>query len=348
MTSSTLPEQTAAVPAEEPIERSLPSWFYIMIVLMIMIVFFSIWHGSKFADRTNFQNIALDASQLMLLAIGSTFVIITAGIDLSVSAMLVLSAIVGGKVMVQFSGSPEQVRKYEFPDQNTGIPLGLAAAILTGLCVGLINGGIITKLKLPPFITTLGTLGICLGLANILSKGSSVPYVPIDITREIGAREIGGLRLLVIISATVVVLAAITLRFTRFGRYTFAIGSNSTAARRVGINVDRHLIKVYALSGLLAGLAGAFDLARFGTANASTHSTDNLNAISAVVIGGTSLFGGMGSIIGTVIGAFIPATLRNGLVIGGINPFYQQVLVGAILLAAVYFDQRRRKAEERM
>ena len=168
MTSSTLPEQTAAVPAEEPVERSLPSWFYILIVLMIMIVFFSIWHGTKFADRTNFQNIALDASQLMLLAIGSTFVIITAGIDLSVSAMLVLSAIVGGKVMVHFSGSPEQVRKYEFPDQNTGIPLGLAAAILTGLCVGMINGGIITKLKLPPFITTLGTLGICLGLANIL------------------------------------------------------------------------------------------------------------------------------------------------------------------------------------
>jgi ribose transport system permease protein len=146
----------------------------------------------------------------------------------------------------------------------------------------------------------------------------------------------------------VVVLAAITLRFTRFGRYTFAIGSNATAARRAGINVDRHLIKVYALSGVLSGLAGALDLARFGTANASTHSTDNLNAISAVVIGGTSLFGGMGSIIGTVIGAFIPATLRNGLVIGGINPFYQQVLVGGILLLAVYFDQRRRKAEERM
>jgi ribose transport system permease protein len=348
MTSSTFNESPATISEDQPIQRSLPSWFYIMVVLMLLLVVFSIWHGTMFADRRNFQNIALDASQLMLLAIGSTFVIITAGIDLSVSAILVLSAIVGAKTMVKFSGTPAEVRKYEFPDQSIGIPLGLAVAILVGLACGLVNGAVITKLKLPPFIVTLGTLGIALGIANILSKGSSVPYVPIDITSEIGARKFGGVPLLVIITAIMVILAAITLRLTRFGRYTFAIGSNPTAARRVGINVDSHLMKVYGLSGALSGLAGALDLARFGTANASTHSTDNLNAISAVVIGGTSLFGGLGSIIGTVIGAFIPATLRNGLVIGGINPFYQQVLVGGILLLAVYFDQRRRKSEERM
>jgi ribose transport system permease protein len=342
--------QTAAptAPPDDPETRSLPSWFYIMIVLMGLIVIFSIWHGSMFADRRNFTNICLDASQLMLLAIGSTFVIITAGIDLSVSAMLVLSAICGAKTMVKFSGTAAEVRKYEFPDQRIGIPLGLAVAILVGCICGMINGTLITKMKLPPFIVTLGTLGIALGIANILSKGSSVPYVPIDITTDIGARKFGGIPLLVIITAVVVVLATITLRYTRFGRYTFAIGSNAAAARRAGVNVDRHLVKVYTLSGTLAGLAGAVDLARFGTANASSHSTDNLNAISAVVIGGTSLFGGMGSIIGTVIGAFIPAVLKNGLIIGGITPFYQQVLVGAILLVAVYVDQRRRKAEERM
>ena len=328
--------------------RVLPSWFYIMVVLMILISVFSIWHGQKFADRTNFQNIALDASQLMLLAIGSTFVIMTAGIDLSVSAMLVLSAISGAKVMVRFSGSPEDVRRYVFPEQNLGITLGLLAALLVGLTAGLINGVLITKLRLPPFIVTLGTLGIMLGLANILARGSSVPYVPIEITSIIGSRKIGGVPLLVCTAAVVVILAAICLRFTRFGRYTLAIGSNPAAARRAGVNVDAHLIKVYALSGLLAGLAGAMEVSRFGTANASAHSTDNLNAISAVVIGGTSLFGGMGSIIGTVVGAFIPAILRNGLIIGGISPFYQQVLVGSILIVAVYIDQRRRKAEERM
>ena len=154
--------------------------------------------------------------------------------------------------------------------------------------------------------------------------------------------------LLVIITFTVAILALIALTKTRFGRYTYAVGSNAAAARRAGINVDRHLIKVYALSGLLAGMAGAMDIARFATASSSTHSTDNLNAISAVVIGGTSLFGGMGSILGTIAGAFIPTVLRNGLIIGGIDPFWQQVLIGAILIAAVYIDQRRRNAEERM
>src|SRR5688572_22151582 len=118
MTSSTLPEPSAIAAEDEPIQRALPSWFYIMIVLMLLLVIFSIWHGTMFADRRNFQNIALDASQLMLLAIGSTFVIITAGIDLSVSAILVLSAIVGAKTMVKFSGTPAEVRRYEFPDQN--------------------------------------------------------------------------------------------------------------------------------------------------------------------------------------------------------------------------------------
>lgn len=348
MTTSTIPEPGAAITRDDPVERSLPSWFYIMIVLMVLITVFSIWHGTKFADRTNFQNIALDASQLMLLAIGSTFVIMTAGIDLSVSAMLVLSAICGAKTMVSLSGSSEEVRRYVFPEQNTGITIGLIVAVLTGLAAGLANGLLITRLRLPPFIVTLGTLGIMLGLANILAKGSNVPYVPFEITTMIGNRKLGGVPILVCITGVVVVAAAVTLRFTRFGRYTLAIGSNPAAARRAGINVDRHLIKVYALSGLLAGLAGAMEVARFGTANASTHSTDNLNAISAVVIGGTSLFGGMGSIIGTVVGAFIPAILRNGLIIGGITPFYQQVLVGSILIIAVYLDQRRRKAEERM
>jgi ribose transport system permease protein len=324
-------------------------WTYIFLVLIGLIAFFSIWQGHKFFDATNFRNIALDASQLMLLAVGMTFVIITAGIDLSVSAVLVFSAVVGAKLMSRFSGSPAEVRKYDFPNQEIGIPIGLAAAVLCGVGWGLINGLLITKLKLPPFIVTLGTLGMALGLAQIYSGGASVTYVPYDVQTEIGARKVFGfLPILVIITATVVVIAVITLSLTRFGRYTFAIGSNAAAARRAGINVDRHLIKVYTLSGTMAGLAGAMDVARFATASTSTHSADNLNAISAVVIGGTSLFGGMGSIIGSVVGTFIPAVLRTGLVIGGINPFWQQVCIGAILIVAVYIDQRRRKSSERM
>ncbi len=363
---SPTPTREAPPAPEDVARRGLPSWFYIYVVLALLIVIFSVWHGGKFADDTNFRNMAVDAAILLMLAIGATFVIITAGIDLSVSAVLVFSAVAGAKVMVRFSGTPAEVRQYEHPDQNFGIPLGLAVAILAGLGWGIVNGVAITKLKLPPFIVTLGTLAMALGFAQMVSGGTSVAYVPIAVQQEIGARRIGfhdggfvfgasadgrqygQLPVLVIITFTVAIIALIALSRTRFGRYTYAIGSNAAAARRAGINVDRHLIKVYALSGLLAGLAGAMDVARFATASSSTHSTDNLNAISAVVIGGTSLFGGMGSILGTIAGAFIPTVLRNGLIIGGIDPFWQQVLIGAILIAAVFIDQRRRNAEERM
>ncbi len=330
-------------------ERIDFTWTYIFLVLVGLVTFFSVWHGEKFFDTRNFRNIALDSSQLMLLAVGMTFVIITAGIDLSVSSVLVFSAVAGAKIMSRFSGSPAEVRNYEFPNQETGIPLGLAAAILSGLAWGMLNGVLITKLRLPAFIVTLGTLGMALGLGQIISGGASVPYVPYDVQTQIGARRVFGfLPVLVIVTGVVVIWAMITLSMTRFGRYTFAIGSNAAAARRAGINVDRHLIKVYSLSGLMAGLAGAMDLARFATASTSTHSADNLNAISAVVIGGTSLFGGLGSIVGSVVGTFIPTVLRTGFIIGGINPFWQQVAIGGILIIAVYIDQRRRKATERM
>ena len=320
-----------------------------LLVLVGLIAIFTIREGEKFFDPVNFRNIALDVSQLMLLAVGMTFVIITAGIDLSVSSVLVFSAIVGAKVMSNLAGTPEQVRQYEFPNESIAIPIGLALAVICGLGWGLINGMIITKMKLPPFLVTLGTLSASLGFARIISKGASVTYVPINVQAWIGAKRVFDfLPILVIVTSVVVVWAFVVLTFTRFGRYTFAIGSNAAAARRAGIDVDRHLIKVYALSGTLAGLAGAMDIARFINPGVATHSTDNLRAVSAVVIGGTSLFGGMGSIIGTVIGTFIPAVLSNGLVIGGIQPFWQDVLIGVILIIAVYIDQRRRRADERM
>ena len=129
---------------------------------------------------------------------------------------------------------------------------------------------------------------------------------------------------------------------TRFGRYTYAVGSNEEGTRRAGVAVDRHLITVYGLCGLLAGLAGFLSLARFGTTTIGGHSTDNLNAIAAVVIGGTSLFGGVGTMLGTFFGVLIPAVLQNGFIIVGVQPFWQQVAVGAVLIIAVYLDQLRR------
>jgi ribose transport system permease protein len=173
--------------------------------------------------------------------------------------------------------------------------------------------------------------------------------VPTAIQTEIGTRNLlGFLPVPIAIGLVVVILAILALHLTRFGRYTYAIGSNVEAARRVGIDVDRHLLKVYALSGFLAGLAGVIDLARFNTASVGAHTLDNLAAISAAVIGGTSLFGGIGTIVGSLVGTFIPAVLRNGFIIAGVQAFWQEVAIGIVLLLAVYIDQRRRSAEERM
>ena len=138
----------------------------------------------------------------------------------------------------------------------------------------------------------------------------------------------------------------IVLALTRFGRHTYAIGSNEEAARRAGINVDRHLIKVYALQGILAGLAGFLSLARFSTTTIGGHDTDNLQSIAAVVIGGTSLFGGIGTMLGTVFGVFIPAVLNNGFIIVGVQAFWQEIAVGAVLIGAVYLDQLRRRSQD--
>lgn len=330
---------------------------FTLVILLALIAVFGLLQGTRFLNLGNAQDIALNASQLLLITVGVTFVIITAGIDLSVGAVLVLSAVIAAKTMIALSGTPEQVRAYEFPNQAVGIPVGLLAGVLTGLLFGLVNGVLVTRLKLPSFIVTLGTLGVALGAARLITGGTTVPNVPPAVQQEVGLRElvgfdVGGAHLRItpplVVTAIVVVVAVVTLTRTRFGRYTFAIGSNAAAARRVGINVDAHLLKVYGLSGLLAGVAGGFDLLRFGTASVGTHDSDNLAAVSAAVIGGTSLFGGLGSIGGSVVGAFIPAVLRNGLVISRVEPFWQEILIGAILILAVYLDQRRRRAEERM
>jgi ribose transport system permease protein len=151
----------------------------------------------------------------------------------------------------------------------------------------------------------------------------------------------------VVIAAGVAIVFGVLLHATRFGRHTYAIGSNEEAARRAGIAVDRHLIAVYGISGLLSGLAGFLSLARFATTTLGGHATDNLQAIAAVVLGGTSLFGGVGTVLGTVVGVFIPAVLQNGFVITGVEPFWRDVAVGAVLIAAVYLDQLRRRTRYR-
>jgi ribose transport system permease protein len=304
----------------------------IALILLALIVVFSALRFNEFFAVDNARNIATDAAVLLVIATGLTYVIITAGIDLSVGSVVVFSGVVSAKLMNQVGGNGWGV-----------ILLGLITAVIAGCAWGTLNGFLVAKAKIPPFIVTLGTLGMALGSALLITGGVDEREVPFKLIDTIGTgRLFNQLPYLVLIAAVVALVGGVILAMTRFGRYTYACGSNLEGARRAGVNVDRHLMKVYALGGTLAGLAGFLSLARFGTTSIGGHSTDNLDAIAAIVIGGTSLFGGVGTIIGTVVGVFIPAVLRNGFVIVGVQPFWQQVAVGAVLIAAVYFDQLRR------
>jgi ribose transport system permease protein len=301
------------------------------LILVALIFVFAVLKPDEFLTIPNGRNIATDAAVLLVLAVGATYVIITAGIDLSVGAVLVFSGVVAARLMNALGGD------------NWGVILaGLAAALASGLAWGLLNGFLVAKAKIPSFIATLGTLGMALGAAYLITGGVDEREVPFKLVSEVGIGRVAGIPYLVLISIAVALVFGIVLAQTRFGRYTYAIGSNEEGARRAGVAVDRHLIKVYALAGTLSGLAGFMSLARFGTTTIGGHDTDNLNAIAAVVIGGTSLFGGIGTILGTVFGVFIPAVLQNGFVIVGVQAFWQQVAVGAVLIVAVYLDQLRR------
>jgi ribose transport system permease protein len=335
--SAVLPED-ADVPAPSRWQRlALGSTTSILLILIGMIAVFSALEYSSFATVDNLRNVTTDASVLLVLAVGMTFVIITAGIDLSVGSVLVFSGVISARLMNEVGGNGWGT-----------ILVGLAGALVAGLAWGILNGTLITKLRVPALIVTLGSFGMAQGAALLITGGTDERTVPTKLVDTIGVgRLFGQVPYIVIIAATVALVFGAILQLTRFGRYTYAAGSNIDAPRRAGINVDRHLIKVYALAGTLAGLAGFLSLARFSTTTLGGHSTDNLNAIAAVVLGGTSLFGGLGTIGGTVVGVFIPAVLQNGFVITGVQPFWQQVAVGAVLIVAVYLDQLRRRTQYR-
>jgi ribose transport system permease protein len=315
----------------------------ILLALILIIVVFSIMKPSAFLGSYNIKSIFIDASVALTLSVGMTFVIITAGIDLSVGSVLVFSGVIGLKTMTALAGGANAAT-------NAGwgvIIVGIAAGLAVALGWGLLNGVLIARLDIPPLIVTLGSFGAALGLADVLTGGVDLSGVPNKFASTIGAGSVGPIPVLVLIAGIVAIVFGLILHTTKFGRYTYAIGSNAEAARRAGINVSGHLIRVYALAGLLSGLGGLMSLAYFTTTTISGHETDNLTAISAVVIGGTSLFGGVGAMAGTVVGVFIPVVLASGLVIVGVQSFWQQVMIGVILVAAVYFDQLRRRARSR-
>ena len=297
----------------------------------------------KFLTINDLSLNAQTTAPFLVMAIGETFVIITAGIDLSVGSVLIFASMMAGKTLnaLGTNGDPT--------NEGWGtIMVGLLVAVVAGTAWGLLNGFLIAYAKIPPLVVTLGSFGAALGAADLLNNGSDIETVPKILNTTLGyGTSLGYVPNMVLIAAVITLLGAWLLHTTRFGRYTFAIGSNAEAARRAGIGVKRHLVLVYTLTGLLAGVSGFMSLAYFGTTNISGHTTDNLDAISAVVIGGTSLFGGIGTMFGTVIGVFIPAVLKKGFDIIHVQDFWQLIAVGAVLVAVVWFDQRRRSSRDR-
>lgn len=315
---------------------------WILLALIVICVAFAIMRPAAFSTPFNWTNIAINASVLLIIAVGQTFVIATAGIDLSVGSVLVFSSVIAAYATLAVGGSLGD------PNRSTVVLVGMLTAIVVGVAWGIVNGFLIAVARVPALIVTLGTMGMALGFAQIVTGGNDIHGMPSGLTRTVGnGRLFDVIPWLVVIAVIVAAVAAVVLNTTKFGRYTLAIGSDEEAARRNGIPVRLHLIKVYAISGLLAGLAGWLSLARFGATTLNGHATANLDTIAAVVLGGTSLFGGIATIFGTVVGVFIPTVLANGFTIIGVQPFWQTVAVGAVLIAAVYYDQFQRRSQNR-
>jgi len=316
--------------------------FWIFVVLVALVAAFSlVLPSGTFATTFNAQTIAGDASTLLVLAAGATLVIVSGGLDLSIGSVMTFSSVVGALVMKDVAGDAG------------GHPLaaavaGLAVCLASGLAWGAINGWLIAYVRLPPFVVTLGSLGAALGAARLLSGGSNVSGTPPEIQEKVGLATVAEIPVPFILAVVVVLACGFLLARTRWGERNYLCGSNEQAARRGGIPVPRHVFSLYVLSGLLSACAGALELSRFAVASVSTgHTTELIAALAAVVIGGASLTGGVGTISGSVVGVLIPVVLANGLLIGGVERFWQDVVVGVILVAAVWFDQWRSARETR-
>ncbi len=320
------------------------SAFWIGVVVVgLVIVFGLITPNNAYVKPSNLFNIGLNASQIMLIAVGMTFLIGAGHLDLSVGYNLILASVLGAKVMVAVAGSTEQVAAGDYPNLVPAIVAGALVAIVAGALAGLLNGLLVTRLRLNSFIVTLATSGILYGAALILTSAANVPFVPDEIQTWFGSNRLfGQVPLPLLVTLVVCGFMWLVMRASRFGMRTLALGSSREAAIRAGIDIGRHTVRLFVLQGLMVGLAAVIDLARNAGTNVVGHQSDNLQAISAVVLGGTSLFGGIASIGGTLLGSLVPVMMANGLVILNVQPFYQLVVVGVILIIAVYLDQRRR------
>lgn len=314
--------------------------------LLVLMIFFSIKAPGKFNTHSNLTLLAQNVAILTVVAIGTTFVIAAKGIDLSIPSGIILGEVFAAEALSRINAGAEKAIDVNAADTTAWYVIAaLGAALLGGLLIGLANGLMVAYMRIPAMLATLGTLGAGLGVALLIRKGVNVATYALNPVAN--GHIIPGVTNLVLIAVVVFIVGVIAMHFSVFGRHTLAIGSNEEAARRVGLRVQRHLVKVYMVGGLASGFGGFLSLAYFSTTSVGGHSTDNLQAITAVALGGTSLFGGVATVVGTLIGVWIPAILQNGFIIIGVNPYWQMVAVGAVLILAVWVDQLRRRGQNR-
>lgn len=312
----------------------LRAWLF----LAFLILGFEIWSriafdGTFVFNSFNIQSIAVFAVAPLLLATGQTFVIISGGIDLSMGFIMGLAAVVAAHVI-----------NWASPGMGLGLAvvLGALVAVAVAAVPGFVNGLLVAFLKVPPFIGTLGMFGVARGVAFLLAGGTTVP-VKNEVFAALGNGKAYGVPYNIMVTAIFVLIMHYLLSQTKFGQHNYAIGANAQAARRAGIDIKWHLLRLYILSGMCAGLAGVLYAARFSAGAAQAGEPLLLDSVAAVVIGGASLFGGSGTILGTVAGALVIAVIQYGLVFINVAPFWQFISVGVVIIISVLIDQAQRR-----
>jgi ribose transport system permease protein len=327
-------QQSAVVP-ETSLQR-MRRWFVennssliVAVVLLECLIFASM--SPAFLTVDNFLNIALQISIYGILAVGMTLVIITGGIDLSVGSVVAFGGILAAMTAQSLTHSPW-----------LGLVVGAVVGTAAGGIGGLFAGFMVTRFRVPPFIVTLALMTIARGLAFTISEGVAIGNLPAEF-QFLGRQQVGPIPLLVLIMAVVFLAGYLFLSRTKYGRYVLAIGGNEEASRLSGIRTHRILMAVYLINGLLAGFAGVALASRLGAGVPNAGSQYELDVIAAVVIGGTSLMGGVGSIIGTLWGTIFIGVLNNGLNLANVDPYTQKVALGAVILLAVLLDQWKKQ-----
>jgi ribose transport system permease protein len=321
--------------------RATSSAVWVTLLCALLVAIFSVLSPEHaFFSQQTFTNVSLSSAQIVLLCVAQAMLLGAGHIDISQGGVIVFSSVIGGTVVQAVTGVGSDTIATSYSHLGLAIVVAVAAATATGALIGAANGLFVARLRLNSLVVTLATLGIASGAAQLITNGANLSGLPTSLQTGFGIKSVGGwVPLPALVSAAIVAIVWVAFAKTRFGLRTLAIGSNVSAAERAGVPVGWHVVRLFALSGLVAGVAGVIDLTRFATTDIGGHQNDALAAIAGAVIGGTSLQGGRASVGGAIVGALLAVILQIGLVVLNLSPFYQTIAIGAVLLVAITVDR---------